>query len=98
MNRIAKEHAEPKRIDDAFSAIVWKKFLDQQDLNKLNFLQEDIDRLRSWELRVDDELNHPSTAFFREANAILRNRMQESVKIFGRYCQSRWTFPLKIII
>lgn len=84
MKRIASEHYQPKPVNDAFSATIWEKFLTQQDPGKLNFMQADIDRLRAWELRLDDELQTPSSEFFHMANAMLIVRMKESVELFDR--------------
>src|SRR5258708_651994 len=51
-------HYSPKKIDDNFSREIFKKFLDDRyvDENKDILLQSDIQQLKKFETKIDDEI------------------------------------------
>jgi len=57
-------HFKPKAIDDAFSELAMKEYLENLDKNKLFFIQEDIDKLEAYNHQLDDEFKSASSAFF----------------------------------
>ncbi|SMD05383.1 carboxy terminal-processing peptidase [Pedobacter africanus] len=75
VKNLKESHVRPKAIDDNFSKIVWKKYLESLDPNKEVFLKSDFETLRSYELNVDNELNEGSLAFFNAAFEIYQNRL-----------------------
>ena len=50
-------HYSPRKIDDAFSKIVLKRFEEDLDDEKNIFLQADIDSLKIYENAIDDEIH-----------------------------------------
>lgn len=82
MKRIGREHYQPKPLDDRFSGTVWKKFLEAQDPHKLLLLRADVEMLRQWESRVDDELRDPAISFFRGTDSLLSLRIRQVMPLF----------------
>src|SRR5687768_16831382 len=49
-------HYSPKNINDKFSKEVFHKYLKAVDPDKNIFLQSDVDNLKKFETRIDDEI------------------------------------------
>lgn len=83
IGQILKEgHYQPKKMDDAFSKQVFKKYLRNLDGEKKFFLKSDIDALKPLETHVDDELNGAPLEVFNQTNAIIRKRVAEASAIY----------------
>ena len=75
-------HYSPKQINDDFSKIVFKKYLEDLDPDKNIFTQQDIDALRRHETRVDDEIKGAPVEFFQDAAKLFNKRIEEAAKIY----------------
>lgn len=83
VGQILKEgHYQPKKVDDAFSKQVFKKYLRSLDGEKKFFLKSDIDALKPLETHVDDELNGAPLDVFNQTNALIRKRIAEASTIY----------------
>lgn len=66
-------HYSPKKIDDNFSREVFKKYLETLDGDKFIFLQSDIDALKKYEDRIDDEIHgQPLQSFYAISDVYLK--------------------------
>ena len=74
---VKEEHFQPKPIDDNFSGDVFNLFLQRLDYNKKFFLQSDIDDLKKYKSKIDDEINNPSTEFFEATMTIFKQRVKD---------------------
>ncbi len=74
---VKEEHFQPKAIDDNFSGDVFNLFLQRLDYNKKFFLQSDIDELKKYKSKIDDEINSPSTEFFEATMTIFKQRVKD---------------------
>lgn len=74
---LEQAHYSPHKIDDAFSKDIFQKFLKELDPDKNIFLQSDINALKKYESRIDDELHGASIEFFTAVNAIYLKRLAE---------------------
>jgi len=74
---LEQAHYSPNKIDDAFSKDIFQKFLKELDPDKNIFLQADINALKKYEARIDDELHGASIEFFTATNAIYLKRLAE---------------------
>ena len=77
-------HYSPKKIDDEFSKQLFKKFLNDQfvDENKNILLQSDVQELKKYETRLDDEITGANVAFVPAVSEVLRKRLPEAVAIY----------------
>jgi len=79
---LEQHHFQPEDINDDFSSEVFDTFLKFMDGRKRFFTQEDISRLETHRLLIDDQINAASFDFFDEAFSILNLRADESEAIF----------------
>jgi carboxyl-terminal processing protease len=75
-------HFSPKKIDDAFSKAVFKKYLNDVDPNKEILLQSDINELKKFETKIDDELHGSKVQFVTALNAIYNKRVLEVAALY----------------
>ena len=75
-------HYSPKKINDEFSAAVLKKFEQDLDGEKNIFFRSDIDALKKYETRIDDEIHGAEIESFFEVNNIYLKRLKEISQIF----------------
>jgi len=71
-------HFSPRKIDDAFSKEIFKKYLSSLDPEKNIFMQSDIKELKKYETRIDDELHGAPIQFFYAADQIYQKRIKEA--------------------
>ncbi|HEY1113363.1 MAG TPA: carboxy terminal-processing peptidase [Chitinophagaceae bacterium] len=79
---LVQGHFSPKDINDDFSKRVFNKYFEELDPEKNIFLQEDIESLRKFEKRIDDEVKGAPVAFFLEVAKIFDKRVEEASKIY----------------
>jgi carboxyl-terminal processing protease len=86
-------HYSPKKIDDAFSKEVLKKYITELDPDKIVFYQKDIDGFKKFETVIDDEINGeaPITAFY-EISALYLTRLEQVSKGYQKYLSSPLDF------
>ncbi len=70
-------HFSPRKIDDAFSRQVFKKFTEELDNDKTIFLQSDIDGFKKYEAGIDDEIHGTELQSFYTINEIYLKRLNE---------------------
>lgn len=75
---LTQGHYSPQDINDDFSKKIFKKYLDDLDPYKLYFSQADIDTLRKYETRIDDEIKGAHIEFFLAAGKKFNARVEES--------------------
>jgi carboxyl-terminal processing protease len=75
-------HYSPKDINDKFSKEVFKKFLVTVDQDKGVFLQSDINELRKYETKVDDEILGGPVNFVPAASDLFKKRLPEVEKLY----------------
>jgi len=89
------EHYSPKPIDDAFSKLVFKKYLDELDGDKTTFLKSDIESLKKYETTIDEEINGKSEIEFTPAvDAIYNKRIPEVVSIYKEILSKPFNFSV----
>lgn len=74
-------HYSPKDINDKFSKEVFKKYLVAIDQDKSIFLQSDINDLKKYETKIDDEILGAPVTFVPAASDLFKKRVPEAEKI-----------------
>ena len=74
---LKEAHYSPKLIDDSFSKKIFHKYFEVLDPNKNIFLKEDIEALKKFEFRIDDEMKGADVEFFKAAGLVFNKRMEE---------------------
>ncbi|WP_431217462.1 hypothetical protein ACQ86N_17970 [Puia sp. P3] len=75
----------PRKIDDAYSADVWNKFINDLDKNKEIFLAGDLRSLEQYKTAIDDEMHAPSTLFFDSVASLFHRRIGEVMEMYHSY-------------
>jgi len=88
------EHYSPRKIDDDFSKDVFKEYLKALDPEKNIFLQSDINALRVYETKLDDEIHGGAILFEPASSVIYEKRLVEARKIFEKVVQSPFDFNI----
>lgn len=87
-------HYSPKLIDDSFSKKIFYKYFEVLDPNKNIFLKEDIEALRKFEFRIDEEMKGGNVEFFKEAGLLFNKRMEEAALIYKDILSNPFDYSL----
>jgi carboxyl-terminal processing protease len=74
-------HYSPKKLDDEFSKEVFSKYLEALDPEKNIFLQSDIEQLKKYENKIDDEILGGPVQFVPAAYDVFKKRLDELSKL-----------------
>ena len=88
------EHYSPRKIDDDFSKDVFKEYLKALDPEKNIFLQSDIEALRVYETKLDDEIHGAPILFQPATSVIYEKRVIEARKVFETIIESPFDFSI----
>lgn len=76
-------HYSPKTIDDNFSKLVLKKFIEDIDAEKNIFLQSDLDGFKKFETRIDDEIHGAELVSFFNISEVYISRLKEASALYS---------------
>ena len=86
-------HYSPKDINDNFSADVFRKYLTEVDPEKDVLLQADINALKKYENKIDDEiLGKTSVQFVPAVNVVYKKRIAEAEALYKEILASPFDF------
>src|SRR4051812_32741183 len=90
---LSQIHYSPKKIDDNFSKEVFKKYLsDKIDPQKNVFLQSDINDLKKYETKLDDEIMGGPVEFVPAVSAIYKKRILETESLYKEFLTKPFDF------
>jgi carboxyl-terminal processing protease len=89
---LEEAHFSPKKIDDAFSKQIFKKYLAALDDDRNIFLQSDIRELKVYEARIDDELHGAPIKFFYAVDQIYQKRLKEVADVYKEFLKQPFTY------
>jgi carboxyl-terminal processing protease len=82
ISSIESVHFNPKPIDDSFSKHVYKTYLERIDNGKRFLTQKDINQLKKYELKIDDQVNEKNFQFFNESLPLLDSGIKKAEQYF----------------
>jgi carboxyl-terminal processing protease len=85
-------HYSPKKIDDAFSTVVLKKFTEELDNEKSVFLQSDIESFKKFSDKIDDEIHGSDLQSFFAINEVYMKRRDESFVLINELLTKPFDF------
>ncbi len=87
-------HYSPKKFDDAFSKTLFKKFLTDKfiDENKNILLQSDIQALKKYETKLDDEIDGATVAFVPAVCEVVKKRLPEVEAVYKELLSKPFEF------
>ena len=93
INDLLKEaHYSPKAIDDDFSKKIFDRYFQDLDNNKNIFLQSDIESLKKFETRIDDEMKGAPVEFFIAAGQVFDKRKEEAALLYKEILSKPFDF------
>lgn len=91
---LSQAHYSPQDINDAFSQKIFKKFIGDLDPEKTMFLKSDMEALRKFETKIDEEIKGEPVEFFLAAGKKFNARMEESALIYKEYLSKPFDFTV----
>ncbi|MBL7724719.1 MAG: carboxy terminal-processing peptidase [Chitinophagaceae bacterium] len=85
-------HYSPQDINDAFSKKVFKKYITELDADKSIFFQSDIETLKKFETKIDDEIKGAPVEFSLATGKIFNKRAEESAAIINSILSTPFDF------
>ncbi len=87
-------HYSPKSIDDEFSKKIFTRYFGELDPARNIFLTSDIESLRKYETRIDDEIKGAPVEFFLATAAVFNKRMEEASLIYKEVLSQPFDFTV----
>ena len=91
---VEKLHVSQKKLNDATSEALFKKYLSDLDPMKLYFLQSDIDQLARYRTKLDDLVLEGNTDFAYVAFDMYLKRLSERLAMAQRLIDSDFDFTI----
>lgn len=90
-----KHHYQPISLDDHFSNILFDKFINQIDPNKLYFSTEDIEILSPFKSKLDDEIKAGNCLFIEKALELYKLRINKLNLFLEKHLETDFDFKQK---
>jgi len=74
---IEAEHFDPVPVDDSLSDRIYKLYLKRVNWDKLYFTQEDMDKFKPYEFKLDSEITQGTFEFYDLVNKTYKERLGE---------------------
>ncbi len=91
---ISRYHISQKPVDDAISAQLFKRYLEQLDPRKLYFTDADIQRLGGYRENLDDQLKAGDVSFANVAFDLYLERLAQRVKLAHELIDAKQDFTV----
>lgn len=88
-------HYDAKEVDDAFSAEVYKDYLEAIDPLKRYFYASDIEEFQKYEMLIDDQIKNSEITFFDLTHTRLVERMAEAEGMYKEILDKPFDFTKK---
>lgn len=95
LNTIQAVHLNPKPIDDEFSKVVFRDFMEKLDPSKIFFTQKEYDELKPFADLIDDNVNARSFDFFEKAILLSESSIDRAKIIFEEEIEKSLDFTTK---
>ena len=97
---LSQIHYSPKKIDDNFSKEIFKKFLVDRyvDDQKNIFLQSDIQQLKKFETKLDEEIRGGAVQFVPAVSEIYKKRLLEIEGLYKEILSQPFEFTTNEVI
>ena len=92
---IEAAHFSPRPINDSFSARVYQKILTEMDYDKLFFTAKEVNVLKTYQYKIDDQIRMGSIEFFDSLDAMYIRCMNISEKYYQEILTEPFSFKAK---
>lgn len=87
-------HYSPRKIDDAFSKDVLKRFIEDLDDDKTIFLKGDVASFKKFEMKIDDEIHGSDLESFYAISEVYARRFNEVSKYYMDFLSKPFDFSV----
>lgn len=91
---LSQAHYSPQNINDAFSKKIFTKYIGDLDPEKNMYLQSDINALKKYETKIDDEIKGAPVEFFLTAGNTFNARMEEAARMYDEILSKPFDFKI----
>jgi carboxyl-terminal processing protease len=92
---LTQGHYRPKDINNDLSKKVFQKYFEELDPEKNIFLQKDLDALRNYENKIDDEIKGAPVEFFLAAGKQFNVRIEEVSLVYKELLAKPFDFSVE---
>lgn len=92
LHSLVAGHYQQREINDDFSKKAFDAYLKNIDYNKRFFTRQDIDKLKKWEYRVDDEFKAGNFDLMKSSYVLLKKRIEEAEGIYQQILSKPFDF------
>lgn len=92
---INRLHFQPQAINDDFSKKVYDLYLDRLDGRRMYLTQQDINKLKPYEMQLDDQINKSTFEFFNLSVELLDASIVKAEKTFYELIKKDYNFNEK---
>ncbi len=85
-------HYNNNKIDDEFSKKVYKTYIERLDYTKKFLLSSDIDQLKMYKTKIDDDINNRSSAFLDLSNRLITKRINDAKAYYKDILSHKFDF------
>src|SRR5688572_28600088 len=90
---LSQNHYSPKKINDEFSREIFKKYLSEKiDVQKNIFFQSDIQQLKKYENKLDDEIKGGAVEFVPAVSELFKKRVLETELLYKEWLTKPFDF------
>ena len=90
---LSEIHYSPRKINDEFSREIFKKYLSEKiDIQKNIFLQSDIQQLKKFETKLDDEIKGGPVQFVPAVSELFKKRILETEQLYKEWLSKPFDF------
>lgn len=89
---LEQQHYSPKKVNDDFSKLLFKTYLNELDADKNLFLMSDVQQFKKFENSLDDEMHGSPIQFFPLVNAIYLKRIPEVITLYKQILSAPFDF------
>lgn len=87
-------HYQQKEINDEFSKSAFDAYIKNIDYNKRFFTRQDIDKLKKWEYKIDDEFKAGNFDLMKNSYALLKKRIEEVEGLYQQILAKPFDFSV----
>ncbi len=91
---LKQAHYNPQDINDDFSKKIFNKYINDLNPEKNILMQSDIEKLKVYETKIDEEIKGAPIAFFLAAGNLFTTRMTEASLIVNEYLLKPFDFTI----
>lgn len=97
-NMLTRFHFVEKDLNDDFSELVFKNFIDGLDPSKRYFTQRDIQNFSKYKYQIDNQIKNENLAFYNLVYSRFTEKIKSAKEYYGKLLEAPFNYKKKEII